>query len=48
MGTFSPFDYPEIHELFSDLFKELFNESGRGAILISTTYVEQHLTKLIG
>ena len=47
MGTFSPFDYPEIHELFSDLFKELFNESGRGAILISTTYVEQHLTKLI-
>jgi DNA-binding MltR family transcriptional regulator len=47
MSTFSPFDYPEIHELFDRLFDELFKESGRGAILISTTYVEQHLTKLV-
>lgn len=45
--SFSPFDYPEVQELFSHLFDKLLTESGRGAILISTAYVEDHLTKLI-
>lgn len=46
-GKFHPFDYPEIKQLFGDLLGSLFDESGRGAILIATTHVEDHLTALI-
>lgn len=45
--TFNPFDFPEIKELFSDLWCSIFDESGRGAILIATAHVDNHLTKLI-
>lgn len=44
---FSPFDYPEVQKLFKDLLTSLLEESGRGAILIGATSVEEHLTKLI-
>jgi len=44
---FSPFDNPEIKKLFSDLLDSLFDESGRGALLIATSHVDDHLTKLI-
>lgn len=46
-GNFNPFDYPEIKELFGVLLDRLFTESGRGALLIATTLVDEHLTKLI-
>lgn len=42
-----PFDFPEIDELFKELFSKLFKESGRGAILIVTAHVEDFLTDLI-
>jgi hypothetical protein len=42
-----PFDYPEIEKLYDVLFDKLFDESGRGALLIVTAYVEDHLTELI-
>lgn len=45
--NFNPFDYSEIHELFDKLFNSLFDESGRGAILIAATHAEEHLTRLI-
>lgn len=45
--NFNPFDYPEIQQLFGDLLDRLFEESGRGALLIATAYVDDHLTKLI-
>ncbi len=44
---FNPFNYPEIQQLFGDLLERLFEESGRGALLIATAYVDEHLTKLI-
>lgn len=44
---FQPFDYPEIETLLGELIVSLFNESGRGAILIATSHVDHHLTKLI-
>ncbi len=44
---FNPFDYPEVSQLFEDLLDRLFEESGRGALLIATAYVDEHLTKLI-
>lgn len=44
---FSPFGYPEIQDLLNKLLDSLFEESGRGAILIAATHVEEHLTKLI-
>jgi DNA-binding MltR family transcriptional regulator len=46
-GNFNPFDFPEISKLFSDLLDRLFEESGRGAILIATTLVDDHLSSLI-
>ena len=44
---FKPFENEEIKELFSELLDTLLDESGRGAILIATTHVDDHLTKLI-
>lgn len=44
---FSPFEYPEIKELFNQLFDKLFDESERGAIIIGTSHIEDHLTKYI-
>jgi hypothetical protein len=44
---FKPFEYPEVKQTFYDLFDTLFSESGRGAILIATAHVEEHLTSLI-
>src|SRR5690606_26151882 len=41
------FDYPEFNETFNKLFDKLLNESGRGALLIGTSYVEEHLEKFI-
>jgi DNA-binding MltR family transcriptional regulator len=43
----SPFDYPEINELFNKLLDNLLSESGRGALLIATSHVDEHLTRLI-
>jgi len=43
----SLFEYPEFNETFNDLFGKLLNESGRGAILIGTTCVEDHLDNFI-
>lgn len=42
-----PFDYPEIKELFGNLLGNLFDESGRGALLIATSHVDEHLTLLL-
>lgn len=42
-----PFEHPGIVTLFGKLRECLFRESGRGALLIATTYVEEYLTKLI-
>lgn len=44
---FKPFHYPEVQELFSQLYNKLLNESGRGALLVATTHVEEFLTSLI-
>lgn len=41
------YDYPEFNETFNQLFDKLLNESGRGALLIGTSYVEEHLEKYI-
>ena len=46
-NIFSPFEYPEIKKLFSQLFDKLFDESERGAIIIATSHIEDHLTKYI-
>jgi hypothetical protein len=46
-NTFSPFDYPEVRDLLNVLLDTMFNESGRGAILIAATRIEEHLTNLI-
>jgi hypothetical protein len=42
-----PFDYPEIKSLFGHLLDSLLEESGRGAVLIGTTHVDDYLLKLI-
>lgn len=39
--------HPEVQDVIGVLFDKLLNESGRGAILIGTSHVEEHLTKLI-
>lgn len=41
------FEYPEFNKTFDELFDKLLNETGRGAILIGTSYVEEHLEKFI-
>lgn len=41
------FEYPEFSKTFSELFDKLLNETGRGAILIGTSYIEEHLEKFI-
>lgn len=41
------YDYPEFNETFNELFDKLLNETGRGALLIGTSYVEEHLEKFI-
>lgn len=41
------FEYPEFKETFNELFDKLLGESGRGAILIGTSYVEDHLENYI-
>lgn len=43
---FKPLEYPEIKKLFIDLL-DLTEESGRGALLVATAHVDDHLTKLI-
>ena len=43
----SLFEYPEYKDTFNELFDKLLNETGRGAILIGTSYVEEHLEKFI-
>lgn len=45
--SFDPFKYPEIQQLLYDLLNTLFDESGRGALLIATAHVDEQLTKLI-
>jgi len=46
-STIHPFDDPVILELDAILSKSLFNESGRGALLIATSHVEDFLASLI-
>lgn len=41
------FEHPKISKLFDELFEKLFDESGRGAILIATAHAEDFLTDLI-
>lgn len=45
--TIPIFKYPEFKETFRELFDKLLNESGRGAILVGTSYVEDSLEKFI-
>lgn len=40
-------EYPEYREVAGQLLDKLLNESGRGAILIGTSHVDEHLTMLI-
>lgn len=48
MSTSIPlFEYPEFNETFNELYDKLLEESGRGAILIGTSYIEEHLEKFI-
>lgn len=48
MPTFKAmFDKPEIKQLLNDLFDNIFEESFRGALLIGTTYTDEHLTGLL-
>ncbi|MBL1176840.1 hypothetical protein [Pantanalinema sp. GBBB05] len=42
----SPLDHPEIRTLFDNLLINLVAESDRGAVLIGTSYVDEHLRKL--
>jgi DNA-binding MltR family transcriptional regulator len=46
-GTFNPMEYPEIRELIGVLFDKLLSESGRGAVLIGTAFVDDHLKAFI-
>jgi len=41
------FKYPEVQNVFEQLLHKLLDESGRGAIIIGATSVEEHLTRLI-
>lgn len=41
-----PLDHPEIHTLFENLFTNLVAESDRGAVLVGTSYVDEHLRRL--
>lgn len=41
------FTHPEIKELYRQLLTKLLDESGRGAILIATSHVEDFLVKLL-
>lgn len=41
------FEYPEFNDTFNELFDKLLNETGRGAVLIGTAYVEENLGKFI-
>ncbi len=41
------FEYPEFNETLNELLDKILNESGRGAILIGTSYVEEHLENFI-
>ncbi len=43
----NPLDRPEIIELFGTLMHKLLSESGRGAVLIGTNYVDEYLTEFI-
>lgn len=43
----NPFDRPEISKLFGLLMDKLLAESGRGAVLIGTAYVDEQLTDFI-
>jgi len=45
--SISPFEYPEVKSIFIQLFDEILQESPRGAVIIGTTIVEDHLTKFI-
>lgn len=44
---FNPFNYPEIEDLFGNLLEKLLTESNRGAIMIGTAYVDDHLTNFL-
>lgn len=41
------FEYPEFTKTFDELFNKLLNETPRGAILIGTSFVEEHLENFI-
>ncbi len=41
------FEYPETFETFDVLLDKLLNETARGAVLIGTSHVEEHLENLI-
>lgn len=41
------FGYPEYKETFDELYDKLLNESGRGAVLVGTAIVEEHLKKYL-
>ena len=41
------FEYPEFNDTFNELFDKLLKETGRGAILIGTSYIEDHLERFI-
>lgn len=43
----NPFDRPEISKLFGILMDKLLAESGRGAVLVGTAYVDDQLTDFI-
>jgi hypothetical protein len=41
------FEHPDVIELYKNLSERIFAETGRGAILISTSFVDEQLTNLI-
>lgn len=45
--TFNPFEYSEIQYLTRTLLDKLLSESARGAVLIGTAFVDEHLKKFI-
>ena len=44
---FSPFEHPDVQKILGFLIDSLFDESGRGALLIATSHVDDHLTQLL-
>jgi hypothetical protein len=42
----SPLNHPEIRDLFGNLLTNLVAESDRGAVLVGTSHVDEHLQKL--